>query len=94
MEDRKKKLIAIGSVGVGVVALAIGGYQAWLRVPPNMPEDVAQVEALFDSARYQRLSAQDKRPYQERINEMWGKLTPEERDRLRKYLESNPDAQQ
>lgn len=94
MDDTKKKRIAGLLVVVAFAALAIGSWQAWLRVPPAMPGDVDQVEALFDSPRYQRLSTAEKRPYQERVNEMWGQLSKEERDRLRGFLDANPDAQQ
>ncbi|MEO0474650.1 MAG: hypothetical protein AAF085_01590 [Planctomycetota bacterium] len=79
---------------LALAALAIGGYQAWLRTSPPMPETVDDVEALLNSARYARLSNADKRPYQERMNEMWGGLNKEDRKRLGEQLEDNPDARQ
>ncbi|MEM1354585.1 MAG: hypothetical protein AAGH88_06850 [Planctomycetota bacterium] len=94
MGERKKKWVAFSLAIVAFVTLVVGGYQAWLRVAPPMPESVSDVEALLDNPRYQRLSDAEKRPYQERINEMWGGLSQEDQDRLRAYLDKNPDAQQ
>lgn len=79
---------------LAIAALAFGGYQAWLRTPPAMPETVDDVEQLLNSARYARLSNTDKRPYQERMNEMWGSLSKEDRKRLGESLQDNPDARQ
>jgi uncharacterized membrane protein len=94
MSDKRKKVIAVVLAVCALAILGIGGWQAWVRVPPEMPETVDQVEALFDSPRYQRLSDAEKRPYQERVNEMWGQLSKDERDRLRSFLDTNPDARQ
>lgn len=77
---------------LAITALAFGGYQAWLRTPPAMPETADDVEALFENPRYKRLSKVEKRPYQERMNEMWGSLSKEDRKRLGKRLKDNPDA--
>jgi len=92
MQNKKIKLVLLPMLAIA--ALAIGGYQAWLRTPPAMPETVDDVEALLDSDRYARLSNIEKRPYQERMNEMWGKLSKEDRKRLGEALEDNPDARQ
>ena len=75
-------------------ALILGGYQAWLRTAPPMPDNVTDVERLLNSARYARLSDADKRPYQERMNEMWGSLSKEDRKQLGEKLEDNPEARQ
>ena len=79
---------------LAILALGFGGYQAWLRTPPAMPETVDEVDALLDSPRYVRLSNAEKRPYQERMNEMWGGLSKEDRKRLGEQLQDNPDARQ
>ena len=79
---------------LAVSALIIGGYQAWLRTAPPMPETVDDVEALLNSRRYARLSDAEKRPYQERMNEMWGSLSKEDRKWLGEQLEDNPEARQ
>lgn len=93
MDERKKKIMA-GVLGVlAIGALVFGGWQAWLRVPPSMPEDVGQVEALLNDPRYLRLAAADKRRYQERINEMWGSLDDDGKQRLGKLIRSSPDSQ-
>lgn len=79
---------------IAVAALAGGGYFAWLQSSPPMPETVEDVESLLNSARYARLSKAEKRPYQERMNEMWGKLSKEDRKRLGEQLKDNTDARQ
>lgn len=79
---------------LAIAALAFGGYQAWLRTPPAMPETVDDVESLLNSGRYARLSDVEKRPYLERMNEMWGGLEREDRKRLGEQLKDNPDARQ
>ena len=91
----KTKLIKLVLLPLlALAALVFGGYQAWLRTPPAMPETVDDVEALLNSPRYARLSNTDKRPYQERMNEMWGSLSKEDRKWLGEQLEDNPDARQ
>ena len=91
----KTKLIKLVLLPLlALAALVFGGYQAWLRTPPAMPETVDDVEALLNSPRYARLSNTGKRPYQERMNEMWGSLSKEDRKWLGEQLEDNPDARQ
>jgi len=92
MSRKKLKLIVLPVVALA--ALAFGGYQAWLRTPPPMPETVDDVERLLDSERYARLSNTEKRPYQERMNEMWGGLDKDDRKRLGERLKDNPQARQ
>ncbi|MEM9021986.1 MAG: hypothetical protein AAGC44_15630 [Planctomycetota bacterium] len=94
MDERKKKWVAFSLAIVAFVTLVVGGYQAWLRVPPPIPENIDEVEALFDNPRYQRLSDVDKRPYQERINEMWGALNREDKNRLGEFFKNNDDVRQ
>ncbi|MEM6505689.1 MAG: hypothetical protein AAF711_09495 [Planctomycetota bacterium] len=77
---------------LAITALVIGGYQAWLRTPPPIPETVEDVEGLIESPRYTRLTKAQKRPYQERMNEMGGGLSEEDRKRLWAALKENPDA--
>lgn len=79
---------------LALAVLAIGSYQAWLRTAPAMPQTVDDVEALLESPRYARLSKAQKRPYQEHMNEMWGGLSKEDRQRLGERLEGNTDARQ
>ena len=91
----KKKLFVIGLPILAICVLALGGYQAWRMTPPAMPETVEDVEALFASGRYQRLSNAEQRPYLEHVNEMWGKLeTDEERKRLGRLFQENPETGQ
>lgn len=90
--NQKVKLIVLPLLAVA--ALVFGGYQAWLRTAPPMPETVDDVEGLLNSARYARLSNAEKRPYQERMNEMWGSLSREDRKQLGERLEDNPEARQ
>lgn len=71
-----------------------GGYFAWLQTSPPMPETAEDVESLLNSARYARLSNVEKRPYQERMNEMWGSLSKDDRKRLGEQLKDNTGAQQ
>lgn len=91
----KSKLIKLVLLPViALTVLTFGGYQAWLRTPPAMPETADDVESLLNSPRYARLSNVEKRPYQERMNEMWGSLSKEDRKWLGEQLEDNPDARQ
>lgn len=93
--SRKKRLLTIGCPVLAVVALGLGGYQAWRMTPPAMPETVDDVETLFASSRYQRLSKAEQRPYLEHVNEMWNKLEgKEDRRRLRAFFNDNPDERQ
>lgn len=92
MDANKKKWLAGGLAIVALAVLVIGGYQAWLRVPPAMPEDVDDLKALMASPRYQRLSGADKRPYQERINEMFGQLSREDRKQYQQFIREHSDA--
>lgn len=92
MSSKHIKLVILPVLAL--MAIVIGGYQAWLRTPPAMPETVDDVESLLNSPRYVRLSNADKRPYQERMNEMWGGLSKEDRKWLGEQLEDNPDARQ
>lgn len=90
----QKKAMSLLLPIAAVVVLSMGVYQAWLRTPPALPQTVEDVEALFNSPRYARLSDKEKRPYQERMNEMWGSLSKEDRKRLGESLQDNPDARQ
>ncbi|MBX2850204.1 MAG: hypothetical protein KTR15_00495 [Phycisphaeraceae bacterium] len=92
MKSKLIKLVLLPALAL--TALVFGGYQAWLRTPPAMPETADDVEALLTSRRYARLSNTDKRPYQERMNEMWGSLSKEDRKWLGEQLKDNPDARQ
>ena len=90
--NTKIKLIVLPILAAA--ALVGGGYFALLQTSPPMPETVEDVESLLNSARYARLSNAEKRPYQERMNEMWGSLSKEDRKRLGEQLKDNADAQQ
>jgi len=92
MEPLKKRILAGVLVIIGLSAVSVGGYQAWLRQPPAMPENAAAVESLLSSSRYHRLTEAQKQPYRERMNEMWGQLSQDERRRLQEHLRSNPEA--
>jgi hypothetical protein len=92
MQTKHVKIILLSVVSIS--AIAVGGYFAYLRIPPPMPETADDVEWLLSSARYTRLSDVEKRPYQERMNEMWGGLSDADRKYLRESLEDNPDARQ
>lgn len=92
MNKRHLKIILLSVFSIS--AIGAGGYFAYLRVPPPMPETADDVESLLSSARYTRLSNAEKRPYQERMNEMWGGLSSDDRQGLRESLQDNPDARQ
>ena len=91
---KKKLMLVVACPVLAVAALALGGYQAWRMTPPPMPETVDDVEVLFASERYQRLSKAERRPYLEHINEMWGKLEKEDRKRLGSFFHENPETRQ
>ena len=48
-----------------------------------MPASIAEADALVASARFQRLSRDEKRPYLDVIREQFGSLDPEERRAMR-----------
>lgn len=93
--NKKKLLLTIGLPVLAAVVLMLGGYAAWRMTPPAMPDTVDDVETLFASSRYQRLSKAEQRPYLEHVNEMWSKLEDsEDRKRLRAFFKDNPDTRQ
>lgn len=93
-DKRKKRLIAAVLALVAVLVLLLGGWFAWKQTSPPLPEDLADIEDLLDDSRYQGMSNAEQRPYQERINELWGGMSPEDRQRLGELIQDNPDAQQ
>ncbi len=93
-DRRKKKVLAAVLALVAVLVLLLGGWFAWRQTSPPLPEDLADIEDLLDDGRYQRMSNAEQRPYQERINELWGGMSPEDRERLGELIQDNPDAQQ
>lgn len=93
--NKKKLLLTIGCPLLAVVALGLGGYFAWVMTPPAMPQTVDDVESLFASRRYQRLSKAEQVPYLEHVNEMWSEMKDEaDRRRLRAFFKDNPDTRQ
>ena len=89
----KKKLVVLMPV-LAVAALGFGGYQAWLQLPPAMPESADEIERLLSDERFQSMSNAEKRPYHEHINEMWGSLSKEDQRRLSRFFRRSPDTQQ
>lgn len=92
--NKNKRLLVILLPAFALASLGVGGYLAWLGTPPAMPETVEEIEALLLSDRYQRLTNAEKRPYQEHINEMWGRLSKADQERLMKYVRANPETQE
>ena len=90
----RKRIIIVAGIVLAFGVLSCGGYAVWLTQPPAMPETVEDVESLMVNERYLRMSNAEKRPYQERMNEMWGKLNDEDKKRLKKFLKDNADARQ
>ena len=87
-----KKAMAGMLAVLAVAALAWGGYQAWLSFSvPAMPQTVEEVEGLLDDPRYQNMSAQERRPYVEHVNEMLGSLDGDQRRRLRQSFHGRDD---
>lgn len=87
-----KKVLAVVLAVLAVAALGWGGYKAWLSFSvPAMPQTVEDVEQLLDDPRYQNMSAQDRRPYVEHVNEMLGALSSDDRRRLRESFRGRDD---
>lgn len=81
----KKLLEHKFTIALSVAALAIlsgGGYWAWSHSPPPMPETIEEAEALVKTARFQNLSKDEKRIYNERFLEMFGTLDRDKRREL------------
>ena len=90
----KKKLVVVLLPVLAVAALGFGGYQAWLQLPPAMPESADDIERLLSDERFLSMSNAEKRAYHEHINEMWGSLSKEDQRRLGKFFSRNPETQQ
>jgi len=87
-----KKAMAGMLVVLAIAALVWGGYRAWLAFSvPAMPQTVEEVEGLLDDPRYQNMSAQQRRPYIEHVNEMLGSLGSDDRSRLRESFQGRDD---
>ncbi len=85
-ERRRQRLKAAALSVASVVVLIVGGGAAWYFTPPAMPETLEQARAMVNSARFQRLSQEDKRPYMDTIREQFGSLDHDER---RKMMEND-----
>lgn len=92
--DKRKKILAALLAIVAVLVLLLGGWFAWKQTSPPLPENIADIEGLLNDSRYLAMDNAQQRPYQERMSELWGGMSPEDRERLGELLEGNPDAQQ
>ena len=81
-ELRRRRLKAAALSVASVLVLVVGGGAAWYFTPPAMPESLDDAQALVNSARFQRLSKEDKRPYMDVIREQFGSLDPNERRKM------------
>lgn len=71
MKTKTKKII--GTSALAVVAAAVlttGIYMVWLRIPPAMPENLDDAALVLSSSRFQRLPADRKLAYAERMREL------------------------
>ncbi|MFI4859303.1 MAG: hypothetical protein ACIAXF_01340 [Phycisphaerales bacterium JB063] len=94
-DEQPKKVWKVGLLAiVAVVVLVLGGWFAWSMTSPPMPENIEDIEALFADSRYQGMTDAEQQPYLERVNEMWGGMSNEDRRRLAELLRSNPDTQE
>ena len=82
--ERRAKRLKVGFITVvGLVVLVAGAWGAWYLSPPALPDTIDEANALVASARFQRLSKEDQRPYLDVIREQFGSLDPEERRAMR-----------
>ena len=85
--DRRRRMRRAGFWSfLGVAVLAVGGALTWYLTPPAMPTTLAQAQALVSSPRFNRLSKQQKQPYQDVIREQFGSL---DRDKRRAMAQEN-----
>ncbi|XAL99270.1 hypothetical protein OT109_17025 [Phycisphaeraceae bacterium D3-23] len=91
--ETRKKVLAGVMVLLAVAALAWGGYKFWLAFSdPAMPQTVDDVEDLMNDPRYAAMSRDEREPYQEHMNEMFGGLSEADRQRLGELVMSNDTA--
>ena len=78
---KKKVLVSLlALIAMGV--LAGGVYATWLMTPPGMPTTPEEAAALIKSPRFQRLSAERKADYMERMRELMEGMTDDQRQAL------------
>ena len=71
MTTKTKKVIGTSLLSVVAAAVLVTGlYIAWLRIPPAMPNNLDEAAAVLGSARFQRLTADRKLAYAERMREL------------------------
>ena len=91
-ERRRRRLKAAALSVASVLVLIVGGGAAWYFTPPAMPNSLDEAQALVSSARFQRLSKEDKRPYMDVIREQFGSLDHNERQKMMEEDEAMRDA--
>ncbi len=88
VDERRERRSRWLKLGVGTLGLLIVGGAAglgwWYLSPPAMPDDYEAAQAMVQTARFERLSAEEKKPYYDRIREQWGSLDPEKKRELRR----------
>lgn len=77
-------LAAAGSIGGGC-------YYWWLTRPPPMPTNIDEAIAIVSDPRYLRLPESRREPYLAKSRELAQKLGKEDRERIRKQVENNPE---
>lgn len=82
-ERRGRRLRVAAGVLVALAVLVAGAAGAWYLTPPPMPATLAEADALVVSARFERLSDDEKQPYWDVIREQFGSLDPEQRRAMR-----------
>ena len=71
--ERSRKRVLVGSlVTLAIAVLAGGAFLSWHLTPPAMPETPEEAALVMKSARFARLSKDQKQPYYDRIREQWG----------------------
>lgn len=72
----------VAGLGLAAVLLVVGVvWWTWPRTP-SMPDTMEQARTLVMSSQFQGMSAQEQRPYLDRIREQFGSLDREERRRM------------
>lgn len=89
------KRITIGSVSVllGLGVLSGGAYAWWLGTPPPLPTTLDESITTLTSARYQRLTEEQKEPYLEQARRLTESLSPDERRSQWEKMRQNPEQQ-
>lgn len=82
----RKNTLATVLALLGIASLSAGGYYLWLRTPPSIPEDPEDVVALLQSPRFQRLPAERKAVYGEKVFDLMRQANDQQRHEIRQAM--------